>query len=515
MDCKQINELMMEVLYQELDSSEMEHVQAHLQSCAGCAEEFAAYEKTRSMMQGLQEQDPSPSITDLIMQEAIKAADPQPAGFWDRLRESMRLLVLHPAMTAAVTLVMVLGVSFYVYRESAPPTTPMKLETLKVGIDQPMGESATITLPQNQQEERPADEREALAGVKEGLARQFAEFNQDKVAFKAKGRGGAAHKTAEGKIASTEKKLGFALDNSRGDQVGNQMGNRMERRGEDVLKQLAGRAGGTRSSARRDRRPAPPAAAPRAVKAKADDLSSNITTGSSIGSLSKAGKSMSHNTAPIQSQPIDNKDTLADPSTSGSLYRGKKRARRQAAPAASLDREAAKAAPPRTKSRPSLKQKSSFDDDANTVLSAKAPRARKTTKSAPAKRYKKKPAPKSAQRRMSRKGPSKKEMATSYELLARANEASVQNRCAEAFKYYNQALAMNPDLRGTITKRIQSCSGRVAHNNEEGLALAQKSYPRLARMMEPAMRKVRRARKARRQAAERQKKAAKTKKSLK
>ncbi len=512
MDCKQINELMMEYLYQELDSSEMEHVQAHLQSCAGCAEEFTAYEKTRSMMQGLQDQDPSPSITDLIMQEAIKAADPQPAGFWDRLRESMRLLVLHPAMTAAVTLMMVLGVSFYVYRESAPPTTPMKLETLKVGIDQPMGESATITMPKTQQEERPAEEREALAGVKKRLARQFAEFNQDKNKKNAWRGGASTGKSAEGTAATTEKKQGFALDNTRGDQVGNQVGNQMERPGADVLKQLAGRAGGTRSSARRDKRPAPPMATPRAGKAKADGLSSNITTGGGIGSLSKAGKSMSHNTAPIQSQPIDNKDALADPFMSGSRYRGKKRARRQAAPAASLDREAAKAAPPRTKSRPSFKPKSSVEDDANNALFAKAPRARKSTKSAAARRYKKKPAPKVAQRRMSRKGPSKKEIATSYELLARANEASVQNRCTEAFKYYNQALAMNPDLRGTITKRIQGCSGRVANTNEKGLALAQKSYPRLASMMEPAIRK------ARRQAAERQKKAAKAakaKKSLK
>ena len=42
MDCKRIDELLVEYLYQELDPSQVEHFEAHLQVCSRCAQELSS-----------------------------------------------------------------------------------------------------------------------------------------------------------------------------------------------------------------------------------------------------------------------------------------------------------------------------------------------------------------------------------------------------------------------------------------------------------------------------------------
>jgi anti-sigma factor RsiW len=47
MDCRQIEELMMEYLYQELDAAQTTAYRAHLGSCPQCAAQLSGYERTR------------------------------------------------------------------------------------------------------------------------------------------------------------------------------------------------------------------------------------------------------------------------------------------------------------------------------------------------------------------------------------------------------------------------------------------------------------------------------------
>ncbi len=161
MDCKHIDELLVEYLYQELEPSQVESFEAHLQSCARCASSLASYERTRAIVQDLPEVDPPARLDERILAEAERATQVRPAraeqpSFWQRVVDGLRLLVMHPAMTAAVTLVLVLGVSFYVYRSSSPRSareTPDEPYAPEVDRRLPGG-SATISVREQPPEER-------------------------------------------------------------------------------------------------------------------------------------------------------------------------------------------------------------------------------------------------------------------------------------------------------------------------------------------------------------------------
>jgi hypothetical protein len=123
MDCKHVNDNLVDYLYQELDADELERMEDHLRQCEGCASELKAFESTRQLMGQLPQLEPSSAVTDRLLKEAARAIQPEETvGFWDRVRAGLRMLVVHPAMTAAVALVLVLGVSFYAYRHTSPPT---------------------------------------------------------------------------------------------------------------------------------------------------------------------------------------------------------------------------------------------------------------------------------------------------------------------------------------------------------------------------------------------------------
>jgi hypothetical protein len=122
MDCKHVNEHLIDFLYQELEPDQMDQIESHLQSCQVCSQKLAAFESTRQLMRELPELEPSSLVTNRLMQEAVRSAQPEQPGLWERLTAGLRMMVMHPAMTAAVVLVVVLGISFYAYRQTSPPT---------------------------------------------------------------------------------------------------------------------------------------------------------------------------------------------------------------------------------------------------------------------------------------------------------------------------------------------------------------------------------------------------------
>jgi Putative zinc-finger len=131
MDCKHIDEHLIDFLYQELEPDQLDQIEGHLKGCDRCSAELAAVDSTRSAMRELPELEPPPSLSQALMREAARAVTPaDEQGFWERLRAGMRMMVLHPAMTAAVMLVLVVGVSFMVYRGGGPKSLTPRADDL-------------------------------------------------------------------------------------------------------------------------------------------------------------------------------------------------------------------------------------------------------------------------------------------------------------------------------------------------------------------------------------------------
>lgn len=186
MDCKHVNDHLVDYLYQELDSDQLDRIEGHLKECDGCASELAAFESTRQLMQQLPQLEPPTSVTDRLLQQAALAVQPEEKlGFWERLRAGLRVLVLHPAMTAAVALVLVLGVSFYAYRQSSPPSRALRADLPEVVTAAPAGRTAEV----DRVEEQAMDPMEA---------------NKDQVAVP------VAHKQAEPQPTTVDKSVGEA-----------------------------------------------------------------------------------------------------------------------------------------------------------------------------------------------------------------------------------------------------------------------------------------------------------------
>jgi len=144
MDCKHVNERLVDYLYQELDADQADRIEGHIRQCEGCTDELTAFESTRRLMQQLPQLQPSSSIVDSLVREAERAVQPQSPGLWERLRAGLSMLVMHPAMTAAVALVLVLGVSFYAYQRTSPPTR----SSLPSRVDLPEVEDGVAVAPQ-------------------------------------------------------------------------------------------------------------------------------------------------------------------------------------------------------------------------------------------------------------------------------------------------------------------------------------------------------------------------------
>lgn len=128
LQCRDIDSLMMDWLYQELDTVTSAPFDAHVDGCARCRAELDSLARTREAMQALPMHEPPSSITAILMHEAAKRA-PAPAraaaaplgdgegrrGFFGWLASLLDPIVAHPAATALATLVLVAGVAGSMY----------------------------------------------------------------------------------------------------------------------------------------------------------------------------------------------------------------------------------------------------------------------------------------------------------------------------------------------------------------------------------------------------------------
>jgi anti-sigma factor RsiW len=125
MDCRQIEELMMDYLYQELDADQMTAYRAHLPTCATCAAMLAGYERTRQAVRALPELEPPESVTSRLLAEAARRpvaaaatvggvvanAPVEGKSAWAWLTGWMQPIFAHPGFAAAASVIIVAGIA--------------------------------------------------------------------------------------------------------------------------------------------------------------------------------------------------------------------------------------------------------------------------------------------------------------------------------------------------------------------------------------------------------------------
>lgn len=189
LQCKEIDGLMMDWLYQELDASSSQAVEAHVGGCARCTAEVGSLRRTREVFREMSREEPPAAVSAILLHEAarrapaVAAARGAEGGFWDRVRAWFQPL-MHPAAAAVATLVLVAGVAGALYMrrgsemsdsgrpvasgEPAPAATPKSDPAAPAGGE---GAPSTITaMPAIPAQAPAAEEQAALGAAADGYA---------------------------------------------------------------------------------------------------------------------------------------------------------------------------------------------------------------------------------------------------------------------------------------------------------------------------------------------------------
>lgn len=112
MQCRDIDELMVEYLYQELDPARAAEFETHVQTCARCGAELGSLQRTRQALRALPEAEPPPALSARLLHEAgRRAPNREGSGFFAWLGRLFQPIVAHPAWAAAASVVLLLAVT--------------------------------------------------------------------------------------------------------------------------------------------------------------------------------------------------------------------------------------------------------------------------------------------------------------------------------------------------------------------------------------------------------------------
>lgn len=168
MQCRDIDELMMDFLYQELDASRAAAFQSHVGGCSRCNAELASLQRTRTAVRALPELDPPAAVTARLMHEAAKRA-PRPAeergGLLGWLGALWRPVAMHPAFAAVAALVLIGGVAGYLQMRGVVSEKPAPERSIATA-----GEEARDAAKVAAEEEGLANRQQAAADVPSGGA---------------------------------------------------------------------------------------------------------------------------------------------------------------------------------------------------------------------------------------------------------------------------------------------------------------------------------------------------------
>ena len=145
--CNDIDGLMVDWLYGELDSASSAKVSGHVQACARCQSEQAAFSRTRELFSALPESEPPSALTAMLVREAALSAKLAPApretegaGIADWFARLFRPL-MHPAAAAVMTVALVVGVAGTLYLRTgsdqfAEPSQGSEPTAVKSAVDE-------------------------------------------------------------------------------------------------------------------------------------------------------------------------------------------------------------------------------------------------------------------------------------------------------------------------------------------------------------------------------------------
>jgi hypothetical protein len=473
MDCRRCNELLVDYLYQELDPREADAFEAHLQGCARCTQELASLEATRSVARDLPELDPPAHIGERLVKEALLALHPPRPSLWERLRDSLRIVVMHPAMTAAVTLVVVVGISFYAYRQSSPPTSRPKPDEMLPEVVHRTEGAESGRFARKEAEKAATVASGEVAGIREDRAAEdpagsvvdqtALERNKDRVVAQTADEPKKAYRRvtaapAKARAHPRPPAAKVPLANQAADIPKQQV----------VLKTPADnrRYIGTRGLWK----PGPVAGGSASTRAtaKSGDSMDDLSAGHAQAAPQPAPQVASE---PAPPPPAPRPTTVA-PSASSEYYKGSGRVARR--PRKRPARKVVAKAPlaePQQKLR--AKEESEGEDlgyvagDKAKGKKAKADGTKRTTR---------------ADRDRDQKV---------VQRLTQARRATAARRCEEALRHYNEALRLEPGLAPKLAGQVQTCVAVVGHGGEGALAKAKKRYPMLARFLNAEIARVR------------------------
>jgi anti-sigma factor RsiW len=123
MECTQIDDLLMDYLYQELAPEQAAEFRAHLDSCDRCAREVQSFQGVREAVRELPVLEPPKGLTAQLLHQA--AAAKQPAFPWlQKLWELLQPRRTFYAVAAAASLVVVLFVGYALQKGNLKATFP-------------------------------------------------------------------------------------------------------------------------------------------------------------------------------------------------------------------------------------------------------------------------------------------------------------------------------------------------------------------------------------------------------
>lgn len=123
MVCRDIDEHMMEFLYRELEAPRAQAFQAHVEACQRCQAELGDLELTRRTLRSLPDAEPPPRVSARLLHEAAqRAVSGKRGGILGRLFGAFTPLGMHPALAAALSLVLVAGVAGVLLRDKVSPS---------------------------------------------------------------------------------------------------------------------------------------------------------------------------------------------------------------------------------------------------------------------------------------------------------------------------------------------------------------------------------------------------------
>ena len=178
LECRDIDELMMDWLYQELDPGRSSQVEEHVEGCARCAAEAGALGRTREMFRDLGPVEPPAAVSAILLHEAARRApaagapraaeDAAGGGLLDRLRAWLRPIILHPAAAAAASVVVIAGVASALLLRGGSELTDTRSGAVSSEAPAPAADTAPVA-PQPPADPAAAPPAEPERGLAAGL----------------------------------------------------------------------------------------------------------------------------------------------------------------------------------------------------------------------------------------------------------------------------------------------------------------------------------------------------------